>query len=363
LLDSALQACIGLVSGPLEYSANQPKMPFALEGLRIILPCSRVMFAWVRYVPGSKDTDNVVKLDLDLCDESGNVCAEVRGFSSRALKNEQGAHPRVDIAAGLQLFVPVWNPILPEANENRLLTQSRRLLLVGGNQAVLEWAQQSRPDVQQVFVPPAATIDLLEATLKDCSFDHLLWIAPDVAQDATYPDGDDHFIEQQDLGVLCVFQIIKALLRLGYGYRELRWTIITRNTQNVAKDAQVQPVHSGIVGLIGSLAKEYPQWDISLLDVESAESVTLNECLSMRSDKHGNGLAYRKGEWFHQEFAYLPSLPESQQAKWGLCRHRRRWRYWRSVDAVHDGKIRGERSLDWPAQTRCHNRQQDQLPG
>jgi polyketide synthase PksL len=314
LLDSALQACIGLVNVPLEYSDNQPKVPFALECLRIISCCSRVMFAWVRYAADSKGTDSIVKLDLDLCDEAGNLCAEIRGFSYRSLRNEQEAplHLREDMPAGLQLFVPVWNPILPEANANTGLAQSKRLLLLGGNQVTLEWVQRFQPDVQQVFVPPPETIDRLEATLKHYSFDQLLWVAPDVTQDATYPDGNDTLIEQQELGVLCVFQIIKALLRLGYGYKELRWTVITSNTQNVTKDAGAQPAHSGILGLIGSVAKEYPQWDLCLLDVDSLDSLTLTECLSMKSDKRGNSLAYRKGEWFRQEFAYLPSLPRSE---------------------------------------------------
>lgn len=313
MLDSALQACIGLVNVPLESSDNQPRVPFALESLRILSPCSPVMLAWVRYAAGSSGTDNVVKLDFDLCDENGNVCIEIRGFSYRTLKNEQeqAVPSREDMQAGLQLFVPVWNPVLPQANVAPLFTQSKKVLLLGGIQATLEWARQSHPEVQQVSVSPAETIDQLEASLKHCSFDQLLWIAPDVTQDGASMDANDRLIEQQESGVLCVFRIIKALLRLGYGDKELRWTVITRNTQNVIKDAQTQPAHSGIIGLIGSVAKEYPQWDLSLLDVDSLESLTLTECLSIRSGKQGNGLAYRKGEWFRQEFAYLPSLPQS----------------------------------------------------
>jgi polyketide synthase PksL len=313
MLDSALQACIGLMNVPLESSDNQPRVPFALESLRILSRCSPVMFAWVRYAAGSNGTDNVVKLDFDFCDESGNVSVEIRGFSCRTLKNEQEeALPAPeDMQAGLQSFVPVWNPVLPQAKAAPLSAQSKRVLLLGGNQATLEWAQRSQPEVQQVSISAAETIDQLEANLKHCSFDQLLWIAPDVTQDYASLDTNDRLIEQQEFGVLCVFRIIKALLRLGYGDKELRWTVITSNTQNVIKDARMQPAHSGIIGLIGSVAKEYPQWDLSLLDVDSLESLTLTECLSMRSGKQGNGLAYRKGEWFCQEFACLPSLPQS----------------------------------------------------
>ena len=40
------------------------------------------MVAWVRYAPGSQASDSVVKLDVDLCDERGNVCAQLRGVSN-----------------------------------------------------------------------------------------------------------------------------------------------------------------------------------------------------------------------------------------------------------------------------------------
>src|ERR1700730_12067998 len=40
------------------------------------------MFAWVRYRSGS--TDKVVKLDIDLCDEQGNIAVQLRGVCCQA---------------------------------------------------------------------------------------------------------------------------------------------------------------------------------------------------------------------------------------------------------------------------------------
>ncbi len=79
MLDGALQAAVGLIAGGPE--SKQARLPFALERLRIVSRCTREMFAWVRYAPGSQATDNVVKLDIDLCDERGNVCVQMRGIS------------------------------------------------------------------------------------------------------------------------------------------------------------------------------------------------------------------------------------------------------------------------------------------
>src|SRR5215813_4403597 len=83
MMDGALQAAVGLIDDASE--SNEPRLPFALESLRIISPCSQGMVAWVRYAPGSQAADAVAKLDIDLCDERGNVCAQMRGVSWRAL--------------------------------------------------------------------------------------------------------------------------------------------------------------------------------------------------------------------------------------------------------------------------------------
>jgi len=96
LMDGALQAAVGLIEGGLE--SNQPRLPFALETLRIVSPCTPEMVAWVRYSPGSQAGDNVVKLDIDLCDANGNVCVQMHGFSSRV----QGQ------PIGSLLARPVW---------------------------------------------------------------------------------------------------------------------------------------------------------------------------------------------------------------------------------------------------------------
>ncbi|MGD0511588.1 MAG: polyketide synthase dehydratase domain-containing protein, partial [Candidatus Micrarchaeaceae archaeon] len=87
LMDSALQASIGLLVD-LNHVPSKPSLPFALESLRIISPCTREMVAWVRYSEGSKSEDKVAKLDINLCDQEGNVCVQMQGFASRVLQGE-----------------------------------------------------------------------------------------------------------------------------------------------------------------------------------------------------------------------------------------------------------------------------------
>ena len=110
LMDGALQAAVGLIDGASESNrqAGQPRLPFALDSLRIVSPCAPDMIAWVRYAPGSEAADTIVKLDIDLCDERGNVCVQLRGLSSRALSKEIWTAAAQDHAIGCLLAIPVW---------------------------------------------------------------------------------------------------------------------------------------------------------------------------------------------------------------------------------------------------------------
>ena len=78
LVDAALEACVGLVPGAIEW-----RLPAELEALRIVSPSTRIELAWVRAAAGGREAGAPVKLDIDLCDESGHVCAQVRGIGWR----------------------------------------------------------------------------------------------------------------------------------------------------------------------------------------------------------------------------------------------------------------------------------------
>ncbi|HYK00423.1 MAG TPA: SDR family NAD(P)-dependent oxidoreductase [Thermoanaerobaculia bacterium] len=104
LMDAALHGYPVLMEGWPD--ANQPRMPFAVESVRVIAPCTREMAAWVRYTPGTDPADSVVKLDVDLCDADGNVCVQLHGFSTRILRNELTNAPAV--VTGSLLITPTW---------------------------------------------------------------------------------------------------------------------------------------------------------------------------------------------------------------------------------------------------------------
>nr|WP_226001950.1 SDR family NAD(P)-dependent oxidoreductase [Paenibacillus sp. BJ-4] len=113
LLDSALQATIGLIMGAdgailSDGKASiKPALPFALEELEVFNGCTSEMWAWIRYSEGSRQDGPLQKLDIDLCDEQGNVCVRMMGFSSRIAEGGTGGSDEWTVPETLMLE-PVW---------------------------------------------------------------------------------------------------------------------------------------------------------------------------------------------------------------------------------------------------------------
>jgi acyl transferase domain-containing protein len=80
LMDSALQASIGLVEDP-SHSA----LPFALERISVFSSCVEKMYALIQLSQQPVTKTGLVKYDISLCDEAGKVCVQMSGFSTRQL--------------------------------------------------------------------------------------------------------------------------------------------------------------------------------------------------------------------------------------------------------------------------------------
>ncbi len=311
LMDSAFQATLGLILDQDNYS-NSSILPFAMQSIRIFSECKKDMFAWVRFSKEYKEEDNrSLCYDIDICDESGIVCVQIEGLSSRRLverfeQKQIVCNDDGESDTNLQSLVPVWKSVQIEDDKRISISGSTKILLLGLNKDLLDWVSKSYPKSFYRQIPEDATIESITSIIKECDFDQLLWIAPDVEKSEKCKDVKiEHIIAQQEIGVISVFRIIKALLSAGFAYKELCWTIITSKTSVVKNNDQIISTHAAVSGLSGSLAKEYPHWNLRLLDVENIQCVAANECFTLPWDKQGNGLAYRSGEWFTQGLAAI----------------------------------------------------------
>src|SRR5260370_151802 len=232
LMDSALQAAVALVEGGSEL-INQPPLPFALESLRMVSTCSREMFAWVRYAPGSQASDKVVKLDIDLCDEGGNVCVQIRGFSSRVLSQEIIAPTAQGQEIGSLLAVPVWQAkgIEGLAGKSQIAYREHHVIL----------CEQSQVDVEKLgSLLPHSQCLLLEA-------------------------GEEKNIAERDSEyALACFERIQAILR---GKRQGKVLV-----QIVVAGHEEQVLLAGLLWLLKTAALENPQLVGQLILVSAALS-------------------------------------------------------------------------------------------
>jgi acyl transferase domain-containing protein/thioesterase domain-containing protein len=78
ILDSALQAsAIMLISGNVNIEAV-PVLPSTLEEIEVLSSCTPTMWVVIRCSNDIKTGDKSRKIDIDLCDEQGNVCVRMK---------------------------------------------------------------------------------------------------------------------------------------------------------------------------------------------------------------------------------------------------------------------------------------------
>jgi len=323
LMDGSLHTAIGLMK------ANRMDLPlsipYSVGEVQIFHPLNDLYYGYATWaVENPHDNQTNLKVNFHLLDKTGKVLVRIKDYISRPFHRagtrtvlgvssdpSKRGTGQEEIKTHLQSLVPVWSPVHLETGKRNISPESTEILLLGGNQTHLQWVRESCPNSQLVQLASTASADVIEKKLGESFFEQLLWIAPDVNPGSGHDGGGDELIiDQQEDGVLAIFRMVKALLHIGYANKKLQWTIVTSRTQQVIENDWIQPVHAGIVGLIGSLAKEYPQWDLRLLDLDSLASVSAQECLSLPWDKQGNMLAHRQEKWFQQGLAVMASQPQ-----------------------------------------------------
>jgi polyketide synthase PksM len=314
MLDSALQPAI--YAGVTDGSLLRPSLPFALDEVEIFGPSMPEMWAYTRLSAGNGPGGKVRKLDIDICDEDGKVCARLRGLSSRELTTVASKARSFAVSArkdskegvGTFLLTPVWDSLAVDGNDF-FPGPASAMVVVGGNSSLEDAVRMRYADTRSLELKTDDTIDRIAERIRALpALDHVLWIAP-----ATPVSGvtDEALITAQEEGVLLGFRLIKALLREGFGSKSLGMTVITTNSQTIGTDEDVNPAHASIHGLIGSLAKEYPAWRVRLLDMEADGEWPIAEIFGVPADPQGNATVYRQGEWYKQQLIqFVPEITE-----------------------------------------------------
>jgi polyketide synthase PksN len=306
MLDSALQAAIGFslgTSAQLNEGERKTALPFALETLQILDRSPAVAMVVVRPCETSRETTQnpILKLDIDICDESGRVCVRMQGFASRALTDEASStlHSK-KLLNSTMLLTSCWDVVTPSLDEEWPNAQSK-MVLVGGTSGQQNIWRKRYPQLSIVVARDDSGAEEIARQLYalDC-IDHVIWLAPNTISTVT----DEQVVSAQVGGVIGLNRLVKALLLLGYGERHLEVTVMTWQTQSIYGEP-LDPTHASVHGFVGSLAKEYESWRIRLVDLPCSENepsiATLNEIVRLPADPQGNAWAYRASEWYRQQ--------------------------------------------------------------
>ncbi|HXO72358.1 MAG TPA: SDR family oxidoreductase, partial [Bradyrhizobium sp.] len=309
LMDGALQASLGFG----REAGSRPSLPFAVEAMEVFGACTASMWAVARPSGSSARA-----LDIELCDEGGSVRVRMRGFSAREQSDAVSASPAeaeaVPASGGDLLLAPVWDAeAAPSPSSPVVPGPGERVAVVGGTAEQVAAVHRLCPQavaVQAMAVDGAALSAELSAAGE---LAHVVWILP---EGAGIELGDAAMISAQSTGVVFGFRLVKALLSRGYGERPLGLTVVTTQTQAVRRGEVVRPAHASVRGLVGSLAKEYPNWRVRLADMqadlEADAAWPWAELLALPADAEGEGWAWRRGQWYRQRLLPVAAVVEDR---------------------------------------------------
>ena len=105
LMDSALQATIGLAMDP-QTASPKAFLPFELRELTINSGCAADMWVRIRR-HGAGTGPGEAKLDIDICDDTGKICVQMKGLATRSLQDKAGA-PAPPSHSGVLMLGPEW---------------------------------------------------------------------------------------------------------------------------------------------------------------------------------------------------------------------------------------------------------------
>jgi acyl carrier protein len=138
LLDSAIQASICLVADSNPES-KYPFLPFALASFTILSSCVKDMYAWVRYAQNNLRDGNFPNLDIDLCDQSGSVCVQLRGLTLQQVMSNESLHVPNEIAVPEKSFLPTTS-----------VTNKPQTIQLNGSQEISTIAVVAKPQKIQL---------------------------------------------------------------------------------------------------------------------------------------------------------------------------------------------------------------------
>jgi polyketide synthase PksM len=271
LLDGAFQASDGLPS------AAERTVLIGIELVEIWRAAAAESRAWAR--------ESSRSVSIDICDPDGSISVRIQGATYQM--KERAMPLGTEVIASL-----VWEPFVPAAST---ATPAGKIVIIGGTPEQVAAIPRGRP----IAVNGDWSEDAIAGALRSIGdLGQVIWILGLPTDAALTSDAQ---LAAQAEGSLLGLRLIKGLVAAGYATKPLALTVITERTQAVRAGEQVVPAHASVHGLMGSAAKEYPTWQVRVVDV-GADGLPVESVIDVSGVRSGATVAYRDGEWFRQRW-------------------------------------------------------------
>ncbi|MEG7378241.1 amino acid adenylation domain-containing protein [Bacillus subtilis] len=228
IMDSALQTATICIMQ--ELTDQKLILPFALEELEVINRCSSSMWAYARLSDSHHSEDIVQKADIDVIDESGDVCVRIKGFSTRVLEGEVHSSKSSPRHERLMLE-PVWR----EQNG-------------GFVDEDLSFAEH----IVVLFETERSVIDSLASNMKD-------------ARVITLDEAEGHIAERYQLYAQNVFELVQRKIREHSAGRVIIQAIVPLNKE--------KQLFAGVSGLLKTAELEFSKLTAQVIEIEKPEEM------------------------------------------------------------------------------------------
>ncbi|WP_038978040.1 SDR family NAD(P)-dependent oxidoreductase [Paenibacillus polymyxa] len=272
MIDSAFQASIGLTLGSREI---KPALPYAIQEVEIIKHCSSTMWALIRYSADGTAGDKAQKLDIDLSDETGEICVRIKGYSSRILDIDS-IPTDAQSNSGTLMLEPVWKE-QGVSIEGDLPVYDRHVVIL---------CQPSQISREQV-----------EAQISGAK---CIILQPD----------------QNGIGEQFQYYAVQILELIQRIFREKNHGKVL--IQIVTNDQEEQQLVSGLSGLLKTSRIEHPKLVGQLIELEQDEAPsTIIDILKENSWSPGDiQIRYGKGKRWIFSWNEIPFSPETADIPW-----------------------------------------------
>ncbi|KFF06342.1 SDR family NAD(P)-dependent oxidoreductase [Flavobacterium reichenbachii] len=298
ILDSALHTIYGLVILPGQnYSLA---FPYHVKEVIFHSVITGDMELWAMAKESQNATSHVASYDVDLFNSNGEVLLQFKEFMAIPLKEEAPVISNTE-----NTYLPVWKRMAP--NEFSEEKETKVLILTGsGNQDVL----LLKPLIEQ-FKDQGVSIKIAEEiTSEEEDIDTIYFVHGLVK-------------EQEDKQFTLEKKLFDSLKKVSDTAKDKKMNLcfFTKNTQAVYSREQVNSSGSGIIGLAGSIAKEYLDWSIKIIDLGATDwnSAFIKEQQKISYQETGVLHVYRDGFFFKQVLNPVKlTLTKSKLKKGGI---------------------------------------------